>query len=237
MYPSQPDEPLPLLTHLGELRRRLTWAAAAVAVCSIGVYPFTDAVIADMARPVGKLVFIGPLEALWTKLKLSLLLGLIVGLPVVLFQVWSFVQKGLLPKEKRLVLPLTAVSLLLFLSGAAFCYFLIIPVGVTFLLAYGSDVLVPMITVSKYLGFISGMVLSFGLVFELPLVIGFLVQAGMLQAATLRKQRRAAIVVIFIAAAALTPGPDAFSQLVMAMPLLVLYEIGVIVARIIERRK
>ncbi len=237
MYPSQPDDPLPLLAHLGELRRRLTWAAAAVAVCSIAVYPFTDAVIADMARPIGKLVFIGPLEALWAKLKLSLLLGLVVSLPVVLFQVWSFIQKGLLPREKRLVLPLTAVSLLLFVSGAAFCYFLIIPVGVSFLLAYGSDALVPMITVSKYLAFVSGMVLSFGLVFELPLVIAFLVQAGMLQAATLRRQRRFAVVIIFIAAAALTPGPDAFSQLVMAVPLLVLYEIGVIVARIIERRK
>ncbi len=237
MYPSQPDHPLPLLSHLGELRNRLVYAALAVAACSAVMYPLTTAVIADLARPVGQLVFISPLEAFWSRLQLSLFLGVVLALPVVLFQVWSFVHKGLMPKERRMVVPVTAVSLLLFLGGASFCYFLVLPVGVKFLLAYGSDVMVPMISVSKYLGFVSGMVFSFGLVFELPLVIAFLVKAGLLQAATLRKQRRFAVVVIFIAAAVLTPGPDAFSQLVMAGPLLVLYEIGVIVARIIEKRR
>ncbi|MFA6384053.1 MAG: twin-arginine translocase subunit TatC, partial [Candidatus Omnitrophota bacterium] len=102
---------------------------------------------------------------------------------------------------------------------------------------YGSDVLVPMISISRYLSFVFGMVFSFGIVFELPLIMGFLVKLGVLQAVTLRKQRRFAVVIIFILAAALTPGPDVFSQVLMAVPLLVLYEAGIIVARIIEKRR
>ena len=181
--------------------------------------------------------FIGPVEAFWTRIKLAFFLGLFAGMPVVLFQVWSFIQRGLLPKEKRLTGIISAVSFLLFVSGAAFCYFFILPVGVKFLLAYGSDVLVPMISISKYLSFVCGMVFSFGLIFELPLVIGFCAKIGVLQSVTLRKQRRFVIVGIFIAAAALTPGPDIFSQVMMALPLMVLYEIGIIIARIIERRR
>ena len=102
---------------------------------------------------------------------------------------------------------------------------------------FGSDVMVPMISISRYLSFVFGMVFSFGLVFELPLVLGFLAKIGILGSATLRKQRRFAIVIIFIVAAALTPGPDVFSQVMMAIPLVALYEVGIIVARIIERRK
>ncbi len=232
-----PDESISLLEHLSELRKRLIYVLVAVSVCCIAVYPFIYFVLRDVARPVGRLVFISPLEAFWSRIKLSLFLGFLVSVPFVFLQVWLFVARGLLPGEKRIVLPITMISFLLFLSGAGFCYFLIIPVGVKFLLAYGSDVLVPMISVSRYLSFVFSLVFAFGFIFELPLILGFLVKIGFLQAQTLINQRKLAVIVIFILAAALTPGPDVFSQLLMAGPLLVLYEISILVAKIIERRK
>jgi len=225
------------LSHLDELKKRLIYSLIAIVICSCAVYPAVDFVIRDLARPVGKFIFTGPVEAFWTRFKLAFFMGLFAAMPVVLFQVWSFVQRGLMPKEKQYVGLITAISFVLFAAGASFCYFLVLPVGVGFLLAYGSDVMVPMISISRYLAFVFGMVFSFGIVFELPLIIGFFVHLGMLQTATLRKQRRVAIVVIFIAAALLTPGPDVFSQVLMAIPLLVLYEAGIIVARIIEKRR
>lgn len=234
---SRPDDPLPLLSHLEELRKRLVYVIAAIALCSVAVYPFIDVVIRDLAKPVGTLIFTSPMEAFWSRVKLTFFLGIFAGMPFVLYNAWSFVNKALFPKERRFILSFTCLSFALFSAGAAFCYVYVLPVGVKFLLAYGSEVLVPMISVSRYLSFAFGLVFSFGLIFELPLVIGLLSKAGILKSSTLRKQRRYAVVVIFIAAAALTPGPDVFSQLLMAGPLLALYEAGVIVARIIERRR
>jgi len=231
------DDPVPLLEHLGELRKRLTYSLIAVTIGGIACYSSVDRVIRDLAKPIGKLYFTGPVEAFWCRIKIAFFLGLLVSLPIVLFQIWSFIQHGLLPKEKRFILSLTAVSFFLFLAGSAFCYFLIIPTGVKFLLAYGSDTLVPMITISRYLSFVTTLIVSFGLVFELPVAIGFLTKIGIFSSRMLREQWRFAVVIIFIAAAALTPGPDIFSQLVMAAPLLVLYGVSIFVAMLIERRK
>lgn len=230
------DEPIPLLEHLEELKKRLIVSLIAVTICGFAAYPAVDIVLRDLAKPVGKFVFTGPVEAFWTRIKLAFFMGLIASMPIVLFQFWSFIQRGLMPKEKHMAGAIAAVSFILFAAGVSFCYFLILPVGVKFLLAYGSDVLMPMISITRYVSFVFGMVFSFGLVFELPLVIGFLAKIGILHSDSLRKQRRFAIVLIFIVAAALTPGPDVFSQVLMALPLLVLYEAGIIVARVIERR-
>jgi len=208
-----------------------------VAVCSVGVYPYINVVLKHLTHPVGQLVFISPFEAFWSRIKLTFFLGIFISLPFVLYQIWKFIQKGLLAREKRFVLPLTFLSFVLFSLGGCFGYFVIIPVGMKFLLAYGTQTLVPMISISRYLSFLFGIVFSFGLIFELPLIIGFLTKIGILQSQTLRTKRRFAIVGIFIAAAALTPGPDVFSQLLMAGPLLVLYEMSIIVARLIESRR
>lgn len=233
----QLDEPAPLLTHLDDLRKSLIYSIIAIVLFSIAVYSRVDWVLRDITKPVGKLYFLSPFEAFWARIKLAFFLGIFLSMPVVLYQLWNFIQKGLFPKEKRFILSITIISFLLFILGAGFCYFLVLPVGVKFLLAYGSDTLVPMINITRYLSFVFGLLFSFGIVFQLPLIIGFLVKVGILQAQTLRKQRRFAIVIIFIAAAALTPGPDVFSQLLMAGPLLVLYEISVMVAQLIEKKK
>lgn len=235
--PKRLDEPVPLLEHLGELRKCLTYSLIVIAAGGFVCYPAVDLVIRDLAKPVGKLYFTGPVEAFWCRIQIAFFLGLLASLPVVLFQVWSFIQRGLLLKEKRFVFSVTAVSFLLFMSGASFCYFFVIPVGVKFLLAYSSDTLVPMITISRYLSFVTTLIVSFGLIFELPVAIGFLTKVGIFNSQMLRQQWRFAVVIIFIAAAALTPGPDVFSQLVMAIPLLVLYGVSILVAMSIERRK
>jgi sec-independent protein translocase protein TatC len=246
MNPEQPaqrkkqkrlDEPVSLFEHLGELRKRLTYSLIAVAIGGFACYSFVDWVIRDLAKPVGKLYFTGPVEAFWCRIQIAFFLGLLVSLPIVLFQIWSFIQHGLLPKEKRFILSVTSVSFFLFLAGAAFCYFLVIPTGIKFLLAYGSDTLVPLIAISRYLAFVTTLIVSFGLVFELPVAVGFLTKIGVFNSRMLREQWRFAVVIIFIAAAALTPGPDIFSQMVMAMPLLVLYGVSIFVAMLIERRK
>jgi len=239
---NKPDNPLPLLDHLGELRRRMLYSIIAVVIGSFAAYPAVDLVIADLARPIvltphAQLIFTGPLEAFWSRIKLTMFIGVLISMPIVLFQVWSFIQQGLLPKEKRFVLSVTVVSFLLFILGASFCYFFILPVGIKFLLAYGSEVLVPMITISRYLSFVFGLVFSFGIIFELPLVVGFLAKLGLLRSRTLCQQWRIAVVAIFILAAVLTPGPDVFSQMLMAGPLLILYGMGILVAWLIERKK
>ncbi|MFH1577936.1 MAG: twin-arginine translocase subunit TatC, partial [Candidatus Omnitrophota bacterium] len=231
----QLDEPRPLLEHLGELRKRIIYSLIAILLGAAGVYPLVNTVLGHLIQPVGQLVFISPVEAFGSRLKLTFFLGIFVSLPVVLYQIWKFIQKGLLPREKRNVFPLVFLSFILFSLGGCFGYFVIIPIGVKFLLSYGTETLVPMISVSRYLSFLFSLVFCFGLIFELPLIIGFLTKLGILRAEVLRTKRRFAVLGIFVTAAILTP-PDVFTQLLMAGPLLALYEISIHVARLIEAK-
>ncbi|MGE5307810.1 MAG: twin-arginine translocase subunit TatC, partial [Deltaproteobacteria bacterium] len=133
---SQLDEPIPLLGHLDELRKCLIVAVIAIVLCSIAAYSWVDPVLKDIARPIGKLYFTSPMEAFWSRLKLSFFMGIFLSMPLVLSQVWRFVQRGLFPKEKRFIFWLVAVSFLLFAAGASFCYFVVMPAGVKFLMEY-----------------------------------------------------------------------------------------------------
>lgn len=232
----QLDESISLLEHLDELRRRLIYSAIAVVLGAAAAYPCVTVVLEYITRPVGKLVFISPVEAFWARVKVTFFLGIFVSLPFVLYQIWRFIQRGLLAREKRFVLPVTCLSFALFCLGGGFGYLVIFPIGMKFLLSYGTQTLIPMISVSPYLSFLFCVIFSFGLVFELPLAIGFLARVGILKSQTLREKRKFAVLAIFVVAAILTP-PDVFTQLLMAGPLLVLYEVSVCVARLIERRK
>ncbi|MGA2090319.1 MAG: twin-arginine translocase subunit TatC [Endomicrobiales bacterium] len=231
------DTSLPLSTHLVHLRRSLIVSVAAVSVLSVVMFYNIDPILRKFAEPVGKLYFMSPAEAFTSKIRFSIYAGIFTGAPLVLFQVWGFVRTGMRPLEKKTAIWLTIASLLLFYSGSAFCYFAVLPASLKFLISCGSDVLVPFISVTRYISFAGGMVFMFGAIFELPLVIWFLARAGLVTAATLRKNRRYAIVLAFIVAALLSPIPDAFNQTLMAVPLLILFEIGIVAARIAERRK
>lgn len=220
---------LTIIQHLEELRKRIIYCILSIVAGAVIAYSFVEKLLFYISRPLGKLIFIQPIEAFVTYIKLSIFCGIFISFPIVLYQIWAFVGPGLKPNERRYVLLFAPLSLLLFLLGCAFSYFVIIPFGVKFLLGCGNSWLQPMITVNSYVSFFCIMVLIFGVVFELPVVILFLSKLGIVNPEMLRRNRRYAILIIFIVAAVLTP-PDVFTQIMMAVPLLVLYELSIFIS-------
>ena len=225
------------LEHLEELRRRLIRCIGSVLVLSIIGYFFAGYMIDFITEPVGKVYFISPTEAFGVRIKIALFAGLIASIPIILYQIWQFIVPGLYEHEVQLVVPVVLFGTLFFVGGASFCFFVVLPVGVKFLVGFGTENLEPLISVGKYLSFALWMVLSFGVVFELPIVSFFLGKAGIITHRTLAKGRRYAIVGILLLAGAITPSPDVFSQLMLAGPLYLLYELSIILVRYTGRRK
>ncbi len=227
---------LTFVEHLEELRRRIIICLITLVVASVACYPLVGKLLPLLARPVGRLVFIQPLEAFVTYLKVTLICGFCLSLPLVLYQVWAFVVNGLRPEERRYLVYFVPLSLVLFILGAGFAYLVIVPYGLKFLLAFGGDYLQPMISVSRYISFLGMMLLAFGLAFELPVVILFLAKLGLVTPALLCRKRKYVLLAIFVFAAVLTP-PDIFTQVMMALPLLFLYEISILLARLVGRKQ
>jgi len=232
---SRPGE-MPLLDHLEELRSRLLVSLGTVLLLSIGGYFVSDRVLDFLIRPVGKVYFTGVAEAFAVKLKIALFFGLFAASPVVFYQAWRFIAPGLSAREVRWVLPVVMALTLFFVTGATFCFYLVVPVAVEFLLEFGSDSLVPMITVSRYVSFVGWMVLGFGVVFEMPVVVFLLGRLGVVSAEGLRRRRRLIVVAILIVSAIITPSPDVFSQLLLAGPLYVLFDLSVVVVALTGRQ-
>jgi len=231
---SHADLPMPLSQHLEELRGRLIRIALAVAVGFAICYNWADLVFAFLTRPLllikpddATLIGTGVAEAFYTKLKVSLIAGVFLASPVVLFQVWRFVAPGLYANERRYAVSFVVFGTLCFLLGAAFCYQVIFSVGYGFFLAeYESMGVTPTLRISEYLSFSAWLLLAFGCTFELPVLTFFLARLGLVTPQALLSSWRYAIVGIFIVAAILTPA-DVASQLLMAAPLLVLYGISI----------
>ncbi len=215
------------LDHLEELRKRIFWAALALVIGAIAGYFLSDWLTALLTRPVPRLVFLTPAEAFVVKLKVALIAGLFLAAPAVFYQFWRFVKPALLPRETRYVALAVIFSTLFFCLGVAFSYLVVLPVGLKFLLGFETAKLQPMLSIDRYITFISEFLLAFGLVFQIPVVIFFLTKLGIVTPRLLMKQQKVAIVIIFIVAGILTP-PDVISQLLMAGPLLVLYEISIL---------
>lgn len=239
MDPAGP--PLTFFDHLEELRRRLLISVAAVAAGTLAGYFFSDRALRHFLRPIrdqiGQAYFFSPAEALVVKLKVAMLLGVLLAAPVLFWQFWFFVSPALFHKERKIFLALVTVTAALFISGALFCFYGVLPTALRFLVGLRSDVLVPMISITEYVSFLTGMSLAFGVAFNLPVVILGLVKAGVLNSTLLRHYQRHAIVLIFIAAAILTPGPDIASQFMLAVPLFILFEGSVVLAGFIEGKK
>lgn len=224
--------------HLEELRVRLLISIAAFAAATAVSFVFVERILAALIRPVKQVVFLAPAEAFLVRLKVAALSGVFLSLPVILFQLWRFVSVGLTPSERRYALSLLPVSLLLFVGGGAFAFFTILPVGVGILLGYQiPGVLEPMISIQAYTSFATAFVLAFGLVFQLPVVILFLARIGVVSPAKLAAGRKYALLAIVVASAALTPGTDVFSQLLMAGPTYLLYEASIWVARLVAPKR
>ncbi len=231
-----PEEELPVSEHIEELRQRIFKSLVAVVVGFLVAWPFKKKLLLFLERPLpdtvqGKLVFLSPPEAFFTALKISFFAGIVLALPFVLYQIWKFVEPGLYEHEKKFLLPFMFFSVLFFFLGASFAYFVILPFGLRFLLGFMGDLLVPQITVGSYISFVIQMILAFGFVFLLPVVVWLLSKLGVINYRVLENNRKFAILVVFIVAAVLTP-PDAFSQVMMALPLLALYELSIWVSKL-----
>lgn len=229
-----PKKDLSFLGHLEELRVRIIKSLLALTLTSFFSYAFAGQFLKFLIKPVGHLVFTSPAEAFLATISITLWGGVMLASPFILYQFWAFVSEALTDWEKKYVRIFGPLSLILFLAGVIFGYCVIVPISLNFFLSFSTAWLVPMIRVSEYISFLGSFVLAFGVVFELPLILVFLAKIGIASPEFLRQKRRYAIVFIFILSAILTP-PDCASQFLMAVPLLVLYELGILLSKITYR--
>lgn len=225
--------------HLGDLRSLLVASSIVFVGLSIGYWCFSGPILEwlTLRVPVDHLVFYTPAEAFMVRTKLSFVLGGMTAFPYIAYRVWRFVTPGLFKREKSRVGPVVFASGILFYTGVVFCYFVVAPVIVDFLLRYGTERVQPLISVSSYFNTISQLCLGFGLVFQLPIVMLLLCLAGIVSPRTFLNQWRYAIVIIFIGAAIFTPSPDPISQTLMAGPLVLLYIGSALVSLVLVRRR
>ena len=244
MTPASKDQQksMPIMGHLGELRRRLTYIAIVVVVCVIACFVLKDYVLDIIMYPlknsrVDRLVTLGVTEGFMQVLKVSIYAGLIVSLPFILYQFWAFIMPGLYENEKRSVLPYTAATTGLFLGGVVFGYYIVLPIGLRFMLNYAVENFDQLLQAEKYFTFVALFLLAFGVVFELPLVMMLLAWTGIIDYKKLQKVRKYAILVEAVVAMVITPSQDPVSMALMLIPLMVLYEFGIVLARLVSKRK
>lgn len=236
---SSEEKVMPFLDHLEELRQRMLKSILSVVLFSIGSYFVSHEIMQLLLRPYPrseKLIFLAPTEGFIVHIKIALFAGILLSLPVIFYQMWQFVSPGLYKHEKKYIPVFVFVSVFFFLVGALFCYFIIIPYGLNFLLGFGGDQLEPAIRIQDYLKFVTLLILVFGLIFELPLLSYFLTRIGLISPEFLRSKRRYGIVFIFFIAAVLTP-PDVFTQICLALPLILLYEISIWVSKLVVKKQ
>ncbi|HEX5816657.1 MAG TPA: twin-arginine translocase subunit TatC [Methylomirabilota bacterium] len=235
------DDKMPFMEHLGELRVRIMRSLYAVLVGLVIAFPFSERITEFLMRPVTtlghKLVFTAPAEAFWVQMKVALITGVFISAPGILWQVWAFIAPGLHKHERKYAAPFVIIGSLMFVGGGAFALLVVTPYAIEFLLSYARATLQPMITIENHVGFILKFTLAFGLVFELPLILTILARMGVVTPKMLARNRKYAILGAFIVSAILTPTPDMFNQSLMAGPLILLYEVGIVCARIFGRRR
>jgi sec-independent protein translocase protein TatC len=255
------DETMPLFAHLEDLRKRIFISLGAIVVAFIVAFGFSEEIFGVLMFPLrysldfsvadlrlefiaddklngAKLVFLRPTEAFMMHMKVALVAALFFSMPVIFHQFWKFISPGLHENEKKYVIPFVLGATCLFIAGASFCYIIVLPFALEFLLTYKvGDFLMPMLSVGDYADFCLKFILVFGAIFELPIFIIVLAKMGVITPDTLRKHRRLAIVLAFVAGAILTPTPDPFNQTLMAVPIILLYELGIILAVFVAKRK
>lgn len=248
---------MPFLAHLEELRKRLIVSLIAIGVGFSVSFYFSEQIMGILKRILTttfgiqksypyvvvlsksppELIFVAPAEAFWAHIKIGFLSGLLLATPFLLFEVWRFVSPGLLQRERRYALPFVVLGTTFFFFGLAFCYFVVLPFAMNFLLTYKTEHLTPMLSIGLFIDFTVKFLLAFGLIFQLPLLISLAARLGLVTSQFLSRNRKYAILLSFVIAAILTPTPDVFNQALMAGPLCLLYEVGIVAARLIEKAR
>jgi sec-independent protein translocase protein TatC len=236
------EKKLPLTAHLQELRKRLILSFVAIGVGFFVCYAFKELLFDILAAPLlkvmpigGSLIFTSVAEAFFTYMKVAFIAAVILVSPFILYQIWAFVAPGLYQKEKRYVVPFVLGGSIFFAMGILFGYYVAIPTGFKFLLGYATDFIKPMPSMKEYLSFSIKFLLAFGLVFEFPVVLVLLAKIGVIDAKMLARQRKYAILLIFVFAAVMTP-PDIVSQVIMALPLMGLYELSILLSKFFGKK-
>ena len=223
---------------LERFKREFIEIASIVLIFSIFGYFLSSDVQFQFERLIGdKLAYFSPQEAFLTILKISFLTGLFLSFPLIFYKIWKVVSNKYGFKKRLTSLSVVTGGVILFLSGAALCYFAVLPVGIKFLIGYETDYMVPYISIGKYINFCGGLILAFGLSFELPLVMLVLGRIGIINSYMLSKYRKYAILVIAIVSAIITPTPDAYSMMLMTVPLVILFEVSIILVKLFGKRK
>lgn len=228
-----------LTTRLMELRARLIRVVLFLLVASVAVYVVAPWLLNDMIRHLpgaGELVFLSPAEAFVSRIKLAVAGGAVLSVPYLMLQVVRFFSPMMSRRDRRTAYWLIPVSMFLFTAGVAFGYSVLLRFALTFLLGFGGPDLVPMLTLASYIRFVMWLVVPLGLIFQLPIVITFFTRLGIIDPRAMARRRKYAVLAIFVVAAILTPA-DVFSQFLMAVPLLILYEISLLIARIAKRQR
>lgn len=220
-----------LQEHLIELRKRLIISFASVILMACLAYYFSEDILALIIKPAGKLYYMRPTEAFFTYMKISLYAGLLASSPIIIYQIWAFIMPALTKGEKKISNFLVPVAIMLFWIGIIFSYYLVLPAAIKFFIGFATDELQPLFSIGQYLDFVVAFVLPFGLLFELPLIIMILANFNIVTSTMLRHNRKYFILLAFIIGAVVSPTPDMFSQTMMAMPMIILYEISYYIIR------
>lgn len=227
-----------LKPHIADLRKRLTISTITVVVMFFACFSFYEPILEWMMAPVKhalpagtSMIAVEIQETFFTAMKVAFFGGFIISLPVIFWQLWLFLAPGLYDHEKKLVVPFVFFATLMFLLGASFAYYIVVPVGFDFLIAFGNSVVSVLPSIGKYVGFFTKLMIGFGIAFELPVITFFLAKIGIVNDQMLKDFFRYAVVLIFIVAAVLTP-PDVISQVLMAAPLLILYGVSIYIAKV-----
>lgn len=250
------DKKMPVMEHLVELQVRLTRAVIVTAIVFVATFFYADTLVKWLRIPLQNMfvpsalsweptdlpsvpfVFLAPAEALWQNVKVAGLFAIVLATPYILLEFWQFVVPGLHVQERRFVGPFVALSTLAFYAGVTFSFFFVLPFALNFLISYGvSAGFIPQLSIAQYVGFALWFLLVFGLIFEVPLAITLMAKLGWVDAPFLRRYRKWALLGSFIIAAILTPTPDPFNQCLMALPMYIFYEVGIISAGFFSKKK
>lgn len=231
--------------HLAELRSRVMRCLVAVSVLFFISFGFADSILMVLRIPLvtalpdgmNALHFTGPMDVFLVNIKVAILVAVVAACPIWLYQFWKFFEPALYPRERRYILPFIVISVALFFCGVGFCYFVILPLTLDFLLKMGMEIGTPLITIKDYVSLLMLMIFGFGIVFEFPVLVVLLALLDLVELKTLREYRRYVIVIIFIVAAVLTPSPDPLSMTALAIPVYFMYEASLLVISLIKKRQ